>query len=59
MSASKVIMIVLVSTYGCKLDNIDNAEPATVPFDSMEECQPQADIIDAKQGVRAFCLDVG
>lgn len=53
----KVTLVILTSTSMCKLGNIDHAHPTFTHFDTMEECQKMADVLDPKEGVRAICIE--
>lgn len=50
-------LVVLTAANGCKIDNIDRAQPTTFQVPSMEECEAKAAELDDKQGIRAFCIE--
>lgn len=52
-----VMLVVLTSTYGCKIDNVDRAAFTAIPIQTIEACERSASILDKKIGVRAFCVD--
>ncbi|WP_291732284.1 hypothetical protein [Leisingera sp. F5] len=55
-ATATALMIVLTAPNGCKIDNIDRAEATVFPMASMEECETQAEKLDAEYGVRALCI---
>lgn len=59
IKASAAILVVLVPAHGCKLDNIDRAEPTYVKVPSMEICEGMAGPTDSALSVRAFCIPLG
>lgn len=55
-TATAATLIILVATQGCRVDNIDRAEPTFTLIGTLAECENTASIIDNRLGVRAFCI---
>lgn len=59
MKSAGAILIVLTSTFGCAVDNVDTAEAVATEFSSMQDCLIVARVLNEKKGQRALCLDTG
>ena len=49
------VLIIVVSTHSCALDNVDGAEVMRIPMATVDECEAAASLIDPRMRIRAYC----
>lgn len=55
MKEAAAILVILTS-HGCKIENIDTSDVTHFPVSTVAECEEKAAAIDENIGVRAFCI---
>lgn len=56
MKTSSILLVVLVSNHSCNIDNISKAEPIFIEAATVDGCLRDAEALDRKAFVRAFCV---